>query len=160
MLSTKARIILVAVLVAIGALAALVFDPVLAAGPASGLSWFSANWDCYMISVGFPIAMYYSVVWNPEADRAVDPFSGRFVSHARIAGVAVVLAVVGFLVVTYIAIPMLVVDFLAYSTGPGYAPVASLFLQLGLIVALPVLCVTIASPAGLARTFGSIRRNW
>ena len=160
MLSTKAWIIVVAVLVAICALAAFAFDPVLAAGPASGLSWFSANWDCYMISVGFPIAMYYSVVWNPEAGRAVNPFSGRFVSHARVAGIAVVLAVIGFVVVTFIAIPILFVDFLTYSTGPGYAPVASLFLQFGLIVALPLLCVAIASPAGLARTFGSIRRNW
>jgi hypothetical protein len=160
MLSGKTWIILAAILVVIVVLAALALDPVLAAGPATGLSWFSANWDCYMISVGFPIAIYYAVVWNPEAGRAVNPFSGRFVSHARVAGFAVVLAVIGFVVVTFIAIPILFVDFLAYSAGPGYTPVTSLFLQLGLIVGLPVLCVAIASPAGLARTFGSIRRNW
>ena len=160
MLSGKFWIILVAILVAVAAVAALVLDPFLASGPALGLAWFSANWDCYMISIGFPVAVYYSVVWNPEAGRATNPFSGRFVSHARVAAVAIVLAVVGFVVVTFIAIPTLYLDLLAYSTGSGFAPVTSLFVQVALIVALPILCVAIASPAGLSKTFRSIWRNW
>jgi|GEM_PF-6835117 hypothetical protein len=160
MLSGKSWVILAAILVVSVVLAALALDPILAAGPASGLSGFSSIWDCYMVSIGFPIAFFYSVVWNPEAERAVNPFTGRFVSHARAAVVAVVLAVVGFVVVTYFAIPILYLDLIGYSTGPGYAPVTSLFLQIGLIVALPILCVAIASPAGLSKTLRSVWRNW
>ena len=151
---------LVVALAGIAVLVALALDPNLATAPASGLSQFSAYWDSYMASVAFPVAVYYGIVWDAGAQRAKNPVTGRFISHAIVVVVALVLLIVCFLLVTYVVIPQVYLDFLAYSTGSGYAPVASLFVQLALIVAIPFICVAIAYPPGLSRTFRSYRRNW
>jgi len=139
---------------------ALLLDPVLATGPAIGLSMFSAIWDSYMASIAVPVAAYYSAIWNPEARRAVNPLTGRFATNAALYLGAIVLAIVGFVLVTYFIVPAVYNGFFAYSSGSGLSPVFSLFVQLGLIVGIPLVCVAIASPAGLRRTVGSLRRSW
>ncbi len=132
--------------------------PTLSVGPASALATISGSWDFACASALVPIALYFRAGWNPQADRNVHVDTKKFIRTSTTAGVAILFFIIWLLVGLYVIIPLTNAFFLDMAVGGGKLPAVSLLVQILLIVGLPVLCVTAASPAGVVRTFRSAYR--
>jgi hypothetical protein len=136
----------------------LLVDTTVASALALELAAFSAFWDSYMLALVFPIVVIVKVLWNPSAERAVTPVTRRFL-HT---GVFIVIGVVVVGVVAfanyYIIVPGAYRAFVAAAYGQGVGPGLDVLIQIGLILAAPVICFAIASPSGFSRSVDSLRR--
>lgn len=145
--------------VVIAAVLAVIWTfPPLSVGPASVLAYFSAYWDFACVSALIPIATFFQAGWNPRADRAINPWTKKFIPTIAAVGVAILLIVVWLFLGFLIIVPGIDTYFYNMAMGIGEAPTISLVAQVGLILLLPFLCTAAASPAGIARTFSSARR--
>lgn len=158
MSSSRTRLWVVLFLIVLVVVAFLWTFPALSAGPAGGLAYFSAYWDFACVSALIPIATYFQAGWNRRADRAINPFSKRFIPTVTAVSVAVILIAIWLILGFLVVVPAISAYFYTMALGNGDAPTVSLLLQVGLAIFLPLLCTAAASPAGLARTFLSPRR--
>jgi hypothetical protein len=156
--SSKLTLYAIGAFVILAAIATLWVFPTLSVGPASGLATFSAYWDFACVSALIPIALFFQAGWNPRADRAINPWTKRFVPTIAAVGVAVLLIVGWLFLGFFVFVPAIDAYFLNMAMGSGEAPTLSLLSQAGLIILLPFLCTAAASPAGVIRTFSSARR--
>jgi hypothetical protein len=137
--------------------AVLLLYPAVSTLLALGLAPFSAYWDSYMFALVVPMVAIAKGFWNPSADRAVSPLTRRFLGTGLFVAFGLLIVVLVSLLNYYVIVPDLYGAFVATAYSAGAGPGVDVLVQLGLIIAAPVICFSIASPPGLSRSVRSLR---
>ena len=147
-----------AVAVGVLMLIVLVFESSLAAGLEGTISALAA-YHAYMIGLVFPETVYIKILWNEGAERAANPFSGRFVATGLFVLIGAGIAIIGYLWSTEFLVPSIEAAFRG-ALGTYWGVLGYL---VWLPVSIPLLAFVffaIASPAGLRDAVDSLRTQF